>query len=335
MSAIIAGKIAIKRRPVELQAVIAAALDSIGEVAGKKQIRLRLEVDPSVGPVLGDDTRLGQIVGNLLGNAVKFTPQGGEITVTLEGGKKHARIRVIDSGQGIAGDLLPHVFDRFVQGDLSSTRPHGGLGLGLAIVRDLVRLHGGSVQADSEGPGRGATFIVELPLIGIRASRRPDGDQEEETDPRGHALGIGAALAGVAQRELEGLKVLIIDDDWESLDVMSEILRVHGAEVRSVQRASEVIAALAEFRPDVLLCDIAMPDEDGYSLIRRIRALPLEAGGQVPAVAVTAMVTLGDRNRAIAAGFQLHVTKPALVAALCDAVRRAHGLPVPHAAPSL
>jgi hypothetical protein len=170
---------------------------------------------------------------------------------------------VIDSGEGIARDFLPQVFDRFVQGDVSSTRSHGGLGLGLGIVRDLVRLHGGSVQADSEGPGRGATFIVELPLIGMRASRRPDGDREEETDPRGHdALGFAAVPAGAERREFE-------------------------------------------------------------------------AGGRVPAVAVTAMATQSDRRRAIAAGFQLHVAKPAPVALLCDAVRRAQGLRVPPAAPSL
>ena len=331
VSAIMAGKVAIKRRPVELQAVISAALDSIAEVAARKRIRLRLEVDPSVGPVLGDDIRLAQIVGNLLGNAVKFTPEGGEIAVTLDGGDRHARIRVIDSGQGIAGDFLPHVFDRFAQGDVSSTRSHGGLGLGLAIVRDLVRLHGGSAQADSEGLGRGATFIVELPLIGVRSSSRPDGDREEETDPRGHrALGIADLAAGAERSEFEGVKLLLIDDDAESLEVMSEILRMHGAEVHAVAHASEVIGALAEFRPDVLLCDIAMPDEDGYSLIRRIRALPSEAGGRVPAVAVTAMATRSDRHRAIAAGFQLHVAKPAQVAVLCDAVRRARGLPVPH-----
>ena len=328
VSAIIAGKISLKRRAVELQAVIGNAIDAVRDVATRKRIDLRFETDAAVGPVLGDDTRLQQIVANLVGNAVKFTPAGGTVAVELEEAGPSARIRVIDSGQGIAPEFLPHVFDRFAQADSSNSRSHGGLGLGLAIVRDLVRLHGGSVRADSDGPGTGATFTVELPLISSRQAR-PGGDGEEDTDPSGHYKLPHLPPPVRSERgDLDGMKILMVDDDAGSREVVSEMLHFHGAEVLTVPRASEAIAALVQFRPDVLLCDIAMPDEDGFSLIRRIRALPPEEGGRVPAVAITALATRDDRKRALAAGFQLHVAKPAPIATLCDAVRRVRTAPV-------
>jgi two-component system, chemotaxis family, CheB/CheR fusion protein len=322
VSAIVAGKVSLKRKPVDLRGVVGAALDAVRSAATRKRVDLSFEHD-GVTTVVGDETRLLQVVGNLVGNAVKFTPTGGTVAVELEQTDGTARIRVSDSGQGIAPDFLPHVFDRFVQADGSNARAHGGLGLGLAIVRDLVRLHGGNVRAESDGPGTGAAFTVELPSAPRRAAR-PDTEGDEDTDPSGHhRIAIGHPLAGEA--DLSGLRVLLVDDDAGSRQVLSEMLSIRGAEVRAVPSASAALAALGEGVPDVLLCDIVMPDEDGYSLIRRIRSLPAAQGGQVPAVAVTALATRSDRKRALAAGFQLHLAKPAPVAALCDALRRARG----------
>jgi len=326
VSAIIAGKISLKRKPVDLHAVIGAALDSVRDAATRKRIDLTFEADGEVASIVGDETRLQQVVGNLVGNAIKFTPAGGQVVVELEEVDSVARIRVTDSGNGIDSDFLPHVFDRFAQADSSNIRTHGGLGLGLAIVRDLVRLHGGTVRADSDGPGTGASFTVDLPRDGSRRARTDGFD--EDTDPSGHHL----LAFGEPQRppagELAGVRILLVDDDAGSREVVSDMLHFHGAEVRAVPSAAAAMAALDDFLPDVLLCDIAMPTEDGYSLIRRIRALPAEKGGKVPAVAVTALATRDDRKRALAAGFQLHVVKPAPIAVLCDAVQRALGEPV-------
>jgi signal transduction histidine kinase/CheY-like chemotaxis protein len=322
VSAIVAGKIAIKRVPVEVPVVIAAALDMVRERAAAKQVALRDESRCGPALVLGDPTRLQQIVVNLLTNAVKFTPAGGHVTISASHDGERVRVTVADTGQGIAPDFLAHAFDRFAQADTSNARMHGGLGLGLAIVKDLARLHGGSVRAASDGLGKGAAFTVELPLVSTQtlAGRVP----EEETSPWGHDVpALEAALrpSGVV---LDGIKVLVVDDDGEAREVLSDILVHHGAEVRSVGRAAEVLPALSEFRPDVLLCDIAMPEEDGYSLLRRVRALAPTAGGQTPAIAVTALATRSDRKRALAAGFQLHVAKPTPVAILCAAVRQLH-----------
>ena len=328
VSAIVAGKVSLKRKPVDLRLVIGAALDGVRSAAAQKRVDLSFEPD-GVTTVVGDETRLLQVVGNLVGNAVKFTPAGGKVAVELVQTDGIARIRVVDSGQGIAPEFLPHVFDRFAQADGSNARAHGGLGLGLAIVRDLVRLHGGNVRAESAGLGTGAAFSVELPAAARRRRSSTDSDFEEDTDPSGyHRIAIGADVPGPAATDLSGLRVLLVDDDAGARQVLSEMLGVRGAEVRAVPSASAALAALGEGLPDVILCDIVMPDEDGYSLIRRIRSLPAAQGGLVPAVAVTALATRSDRKRALAAGFQLHVAKPAPVAALCDALRRARRAPV-------
>jgi len=325
VSSIIAGKISLKRKPVDLQVVVGAAIDAIRDTATRKRIDVTFEADPEVAPIVGDETRLLQVVGNLVGNAVKFTPAGGQVVVELEQIDSVARIRVTDSGKGIPSDFLPHVFDRFAQAESSNIRTHGGLGLGLAIVRDLVRLHGGSVRADSDGPGTGASFTVDLPRDGRRVAHAATDGFDEDTDPSGHHL---VAFGDRSPGELAGVRILMVDDDAGSREVVSEMLHLHGAEVCAVPSAAAAMTSLGEFMPDVLLCDIAMPTEDGYSLIRRIRALPADKGGQVPAVAVTALATRDDRKRALAAGFQLHVVKPAPIAVLCDAVQRARAQPV-------
>jgi two-component system CheB/CheR fusion protein len=321
VSSIIAGKVSLVRRPLGLQAVVSAALDAVRERAAAKQVELRDESESGPILVLGDSTRLQQIVGNLLTNAVKFTPAGGRVVIAAVKDGAHARITVRDTGQGIAPEFLPHVFDRFAQADTSNARVHGGLGLGLAIVRDLTQLHQGTVTAESEGTGKGATFTVELPLHTVTIA-----EMGEETSPWGHDIrAVTAALASEERGQLRGVKVLVVDDDDEARAALTDILGYQGAEVRAVGGAADAMQALSEFRPDVLLCDIAMPDEDGFKLIRRVRALEPAEGGQTPAIAVTALATRSDRKRALEAGFQLHVAKPTKVAVVCAAVRKVYG----------
>jgi two-component system, chemotaxis family, CheB/CheR fusion protein len=306
VSAILAGKMVLKRQAADPLAVVRAAAHGVRAAAAAKEIRLRIALARSVGMVMGDPTRLQQVVANLLSNAIKFTPAGGQILVKLEGTDGGGvRIRVSDNGQGIAPEVLPHVFDRFVQGEEPGSASYGGLGLGLAIVRDLVRLQGGTVTADSPGVGGGATFTVELPGLDERAAaaRRATG-----------------ASAPRPRSELKGIRVLVVEDDPSSRDVLSDILRFRSAEVMAVGSAAEVVNALSDFRPHVMLCDVAMPGEDGYSLMRRVRALAPRKGGRVPAVALTALATKKDRRRALSAGFHMHVPKPTPAAELCQAV---------------
>ena len=306
VSAILAGKMVLRRQPVDMTAVVSAAVSDVRAAAAGKQIRLRVGLDRSCGLVVGDPTRLQQVVANLLSNAVKYTDDGGHVSVRLDRSQGAVRVRVSDTGRGIAPELLGPVFDRFVQGAEPGSSSYGGLGLGLAIVRDLVRLHRGAVWAESPGPGRGATFTVEIPTM-----EAGQGDRDEdraESDPLLHD-------------DLKGIRVLIVEDDPSSRDVLSDILRFRSAEVLAVASAAEVMEALEDFHPDVMLCDVAMPGEDGYSLMRRVRALEPDKGGAIRAVALTALATKRDRKRALTAGFQMHVAKPTPASELCQAVR--------------
>lgn len=322
VSAILAGKLAIKRQPVDMPAVVGAAVGDLRAAARARQLRLRVALDRTAGPVVGDQTRLQQVVANLLANAIKFTPAGGRIAVALQASRAAVRIRVSDTGQGISADLLPHVFDRFVQAD-SGASGHGGLGLGLAIVRDLVRLHRGEVRAESDGLGRGATFTVELPT---RAASAAAGDRQPRAR-RSTARAVPIVAEPAPDRadprrdHLKGIRVLVVEDDPGSRSALTDTLRLRSAEVRAVGSAAEMMDALAAFRPDVLLCDVAMQGEDGYSLMRRVRALGPDRGGQTPAVALTGLATRQDRRRALTAGFHMHVPTPAPAAVLCAAVR--------------
>jgi CheY-like chemotaxis protein len=243
--------------------------------------------------VRGDTGRVQQIVWNLLTNAIKFTPRGGRVEVRVEGeGDGVARVVVRDNGQGIGPEFLPHVFERFRQADATATRRHGGLGLGLAIVRHLVEAHGGTVRAESEGPGRGSTFVVELPAaIPAPAKSTPDGD-------------------GATMPSLAGVRVLLVDDQPDAVELAHAALSAAGADVQAAHSAREAMGVLSRWLPDVLVSDIGMPDVDGYTLIREVRALPHQAGGAVPAIALTAYVQADDRVRALSAGYQLHVPKP-------------------------
>jgi PAS domain S-box-containing protein len=304
VSRIITGKVTLDPRPVELTSIVEAALDSVRPAATTKGLTLKSETVADVGlaAVWGDPARLQQVMWNLLANAVKFTPAGGEVAVRLSRAGAHVRIAVADTGQGISRDFLPYVFDRFRQADGTITRTHGGLGLGLAIVRHLVEIHGGTVTAESAGEGRGATFIIELPVA--------DADRGAA-----EAQKLSASLAEVAAAvnpvtQLTDLRVLVVDDEPDARLLLKTIMEQSGAKVRAAASASEALAALKEFKPDILVSDIGMPQEDGYALLRHVRALDPEEGGRIPAVALTAYAQEDDRMRALLAGFQVHVAKP-------------------------
>ncbi|HEY0406028.1 MAG TPA: ATP-binding protein, partial [Pyrinomonadaceae bacterium] len=279
-----------------------SAMEAVRPAADAKAIRLEAELDKEIGLVMGDPARLQQVIWNLLSNAVKFTPHGGRIELSLRESDAHAEIVVTDTGEGIKAEFLPFVFDRFRQADGSTTRVHGGLGLGLAIVRHLVELHGGTVKAASDGEGQGASFIIALPL----SASKPESEWAEESERQ---------LAAPEPEQsplvdLSGLRVLVVDDEADSLDFLNASLVGCGAEVCAVTSAAEALAALAEFHPDVLISDIGMPHEDGYTLMRKVRALSPEQGGMIPAAAVTAYARAEDRMRALLAGFQSHIAKP-------------------------
>jgi PAS domain S-box-containing protein len=303
VSRIITGKLRIDVRSVDLTAVIKAAADATRPAAEAKDIRLQTLLDPRAGPVSGDPDRLQQVVWNLLSNAVKFTPKGGRVQVRLERVNSHVEITVADTGAGIAPEFLPHVFERFRQADMTYTRAHGGLGLGLSIVRQLVELHGGTVRAESEGEGRGTTFTVSLPLLPVRTE--PAGNQ-----PRVHPAAAAVSSPIVCPPELDGLRVLVVDDERDTRDLLDAVLTSCGAEVSTAASAAEALEQIGRGRFDVLLTDIGMPEEDGYALIRKVRQLPPERGGKVPAAALTAYARAEDRVRALRSGFQTHVVKP-------------------------
>ncbi|HEX6900909.1 MAG TPA: ATP-binding protein [Thermoanaerobaculia bacterium] len=297
VSRIATGRLRLELRPVEPAEVIEAALSAVLPSAEAKGIRIESSL-AAVGPVLGDPARLQQILVNVLSNAVKFTPSGGLVEVTLAAEEGRAVVRVRDTGQGIAPEFLPHVFDSFRQGDASTTRRQGGLGLGLAIVRQLVALHGGTATADSPGADQGATFTLTFPLA--LHARNEDS-----------AAGLDASPGRAAEPRppLEGLRILAVDDDLDTLEMMSELLSLRGAEVRSAGSADEAISALGRFDPHVLVSDISMPGRDGYELIRDIRSRGL-GPETLPAVAVTALASSEDRRRALDAGYQVHLGKP-------------------------
>jgi len=293
VSRIVSGKIHLDVHPVELSLVVEAAIAVVRPAVDAKSIRLNFTSEPALGAISADSARLQQIVWNLLSNAVKFTPEHGRIDVRLERVNGHARLTVTDTGRGISPEFLPRVFDRFRQADSSTTRQYGGLGLGLAIVRQLVELHGGTVQAESQGHGLGSSFSVTFPILA------------GWTQP---ALPVNADRNGAS--ELQGLRVLVVDDEADAREIISTMIKQTGAEVKTCESAHEALQTLAEWRPDVLMSDIGMPGEDGYSLINEVRLLPPEQGGHTPAAAFTAYAREEDRNRALAAGYQMHLAKP-------------------------
>ncbi|MFN6583342.1 MAG: PAS domain S-box protein [Aulosira sp. ZfuVER01] len=316
VSRIIQGKLSLNLQQVELIPVVEAAIETVQPAADAKEIRIECRFDPKIGVVMGDVNRLQQIIWNLLSNAVKFTPKGGRVDVQLKRRHSQIQIRVSDTGEGIANDFLPHVFERFRQADSSSTRSHGGLGLGLAIVRHLVELHGGTVSAESPGIGQGATFIVNLPMRAVYV---------ENTISVLSDRSINSEISPNNPLSLEGVRVLVVDDEQDARQLLTTVLSQSGAQVMTVASAAEALIAVPQFHPDVLVSDIGMPEADGYTLIRQLRSLPSEQGGQIPAVALTAYARSEDRTRALLAGFQLHIPKPVNPAELVAVVANLAG----------
>jgi PAS domain S-box-containing protein len=298
VSGIIAGKLRLEVGPVDLVAVIESAIEAVQGLADAKSIGLKAVLDPSAGSVAGDPGRLQQVVWNLLANAIKFTPNRGRIDLRLERAGAHARLTVRDTGRGISPELLPHIFDRFRQDE--RTRQHGGLGLGLAIVRHIVKLHEGNVWAESDGEGRGATLVVELPL--------PVDDVRQA--PKTATVYRRLESASSRLINLAGRRILVVDDEADARDLLAQILGQAGADVIVVGSADEALETLRRWRPDVLVSDIGMPGDDGYVLIRKVRALGTAEGGQVRALALTAYARSEDRALALEAGFHTHIAKP-------------------------
>ena len=297
ISRIISGKMRLEPRPIDPVDPIEAAFEAVLPAAEARGVRMTRTLASNAGPIVADPDRLQQVVWNLLSNAVKFTPRGGSVKIVLRRDESSAEVTVSDTGQGINPGFLRHVFELFRQADAEFTRKHGGLGIGLAITRHLVELHGGTISVHSEGEGRGATFTVRLPLGPLR----PAQDLPE------------AARASDGMRcpvELAGLRVLIVDDEPDVRELLIAVLEGCRAEVFAASNAQDALALLQQQRPEVLISDIGMPGEDGYALIRQVRALPPEAGGKIPALALTAYARMEDRTRALLAGFQMHVPKP-------------------------
>ena len=302
MHRIAAGKAKLEMAAVDLGAITDEALKSMRPQYEQKGVALETRSPRRPVVVHGDSARLAQVVANLLSNALKFTPRGGRVEACLDVAETSARLVVTDTGEGIAPEFMARIFERFAQADASSSRRHAGLGLGLAIVRQLVELHGGSVEAHSEGTGRGSRFVVNLPLA----------------DSDSVAAMPGAGL--LAADSLRGIRVLAVDDEPDTREMMEAVLAAHGARVRVAASADQALAALREEVPDVVLSDIGMPEKDGYALIRAIRALPDDRGGAIPAAAITAFVRDEDRAAAFAAGFDVHVPKPIQAASLLRTV---------------
>jgi signal transduction histidine kinase len=302
MSRIVSGKVRLDVQRVNLADVIEQAIETVLPSANARSLRLLKVLDPNAGPVMGDPSRLEQIVWNLLSNAIKFTPKGGKIHVVLERVNSHLEIGVTDNGEGIDAEFLPYIFDRFRQADASTTRRHGGLGLGLSIVKQLVELHGGRIVAKSAGVNQGATFLITLP---VAPAVQQTHEQVDRRHPRAETTG-----AQYEAPNLKGVKVLVVDDDADARAVIQRMLAEPGAEVTTASSAAEALTLLSRERHHVLLSDIGMPGEDGYELIRKVRSLPVVAGGQTPAVALTAFARSEDRRRSLLAGYQMHVAKP-------------------------
>jgi signal transduction histidine kinase len=312
VSRIISGKVRIDPRPTRPIGFVEAAIESVRLAASAKGVRLQLALDSDAGDILGDRDRLQQVVWNLLSNAIKFTPTGGSVFVGLARANAGVEICVEDTGRGIRPEFMPHVFERFRQADASFTRALGGLGLGLAIARHLVELHGGTIDVHSDGEGRGARFTVRLP-IGTgprRADSEPGASAASEPGPRSRS----------PQLDLGGLEVLVVDDEQDGRDVITEILERAHARVTVAASAAEALDVLGRLRPAVLVSDIGMPDEDGFTLMRKVRALPEHRGGRVPAVALTAYARAVDRQQAMMAGYDVHLGKPVDPGELVDVV---------------
>jgi signal transduction histidine kinase/ActR/RegA family two-component response regulator len=306
-SRISTGKMRLDVREVDLEPIIEAVIDAVRPAADAKTISLHRALDEHTEPVMGDPNRLQQVIWNLLVNAIKFTPRGGSVTVRLARVDSSIEVSVIDTGQGISPEFLPHVFERFRQADSTTTRQHTGLGLGLAIVRHLVELHGGTVRAESKGVGLGAAFTIQLPLMPVQNADEFLASQDMKPG-RPSIIAVGPYIT--ATPPLEGLRVLIVDDEADARDMLNMMFLQCGADVKTASSTRDAIEMLRDWMPDVLISDIGMPGEDGYSLIKQVRALAPDKGGRVPAVALTGYAGSESCQRLLSAGYQVHVTKP-------------------------
>jgi signal transduction histidine kinase/CheY-like chemotaxis protein len=315
MSSIISGKVRLDVQRVDLSSVIAATIETVRPAMQSKEIRLQTVIDPMAGPVRGDPNRLQQVFWNLLTNAVKFTPKGGRIQIALERVNSHLEVEVSDNGAGISPDFLPHVFDRFRQADASSTRTHGGLGLGLSIVKQLVELHGGTISAKSAGPELGSTFRIALPVMPTTA------DPADADPARQHPRRAvdAAKIEDILATNLEGVEVLVVDDESDARALVERLLTDSKARVITAASVAEALTILSRTSPDLLLSDIGMPGEDGYALIRQVRAMPGKES--LPAIALTAYARTEDRVKAIQYGYQTHLAKPVEPAELLALVK--------------
>jgi PAS domain S-box-containing protein len=307
VSRIITGKLKIDQQPVSFASITDNAINSMHLAFEAKQLELQTEIDPAAGPILGDHARLQQIVTNLLSNAIKFTPQGGRIEVLLQRVNSHVRLKVSDTGIGIAAEHLPYIFERFRQVDSSNVRAHGGLGLGLAIVDYLVRQQSGTVAVESEGINKGATFTVEFPLSLSEVVRTETGTVDLYSDA---AKALFQRPPTVVESKLKHRHILVVEDDQDTQELLKTVLEGHGAKVTVVDSGAAALKAIGRAKPDVILSDIGMAGESGYDLIKKVRALDPEEGGHIPAVALTAYAASADRRKALLAGFQTHLSKP-------------------------
>jgi signal transduction histidine kinase len=306
VSRIVSGKLRVDIYPCELTDVINAGVNVMRPAAEARDITLNVQLDPSASATACDAARMQQVVWNLVSNAVKFTPKGGHVGVTLSRDQSSIQIQVRDDGQGISADLLPHVFDRFRQADSSTRRRFAGLGLGLSIVKYIVEAHGGTIGADSAGEGKGSTFTVRLPIRAVRIAADPDGEIPATS---GYRDRDDTPVEHFPMVRLDGLRVLVVDDEADARRVLGMVLKEVGAIVTAVSSAHEAMQVLAEARPDVLVSDLGMPDQDGFDLIRQVRAHGYDAK-KLPAVALSAFVHRNDAQLALMAGFQIHVPKP-------------------------
>jgi PAS domain S-box-containing protein len=316
ISRITMGKLRLDVRPVQPASVINAALESLRFTADARQIRVQTVLDSHAGPVAGDFERLQQVVWNLLSNAIKFTPKGGRVQVVLERVNSHIEIRVADNGSGITPEFLPYIFDRFSQAEGSTTRSFSGIGMGLAISRAITELHGGSIAASSEGPGKGATFTVSLPVMPVSKHEI----QSERIHPK-----AWTDVSVECPPEITGLKVLVVDDDSDTCDMIRSVLEQCGGEVKTAGGLNDAMDAFRSWSPAVIISDIGLPEFDGYELIRRIRDDERPRGTKTPAIALTAFARIEDRVKALAAGYQMHVAKPVEPAELLTIVSSVAG----------
>lgn len=317
VSRIITGKLSLETQPIDPTALVRAVIESLQPAANAKEITVRQITTGKLNPIMGDPSRVQQIVWNLLSNAIKFTPEGGEVEVKLEPDNTCLLISVRDTGQGINPNFLPFVFDRFLQADGTTTRSYGGLGLGLSIVKHLVELHGGTVKAESDGQDRGAIFTVKLPFIqGKKQKSKTNGHLTPDKD---------AQLNNASGKDLSGLKILVVEDEVDSLELITVFLEKRGAEVVGAKSMTEALEHLNNAIPDILISDIGMPDADGYEFIQNVRRLEPERGGKVPAVALTAYARAEDKTRALQSGFQTHLPKPVEMDKLADTIAEIAG----------